>query len=65
MPNFNDESGRRAKASLVRLPEALRVRLKASAQADRRSVASQIIVLLEQALLANEKAEAGATASAN
>ena len=65
MPNTNDIAGRGAKGSLLRLPPDLRERLKEKAKIERRSMNSQIIVLLEQALPAeNEKADAAATASA-
>lgn len=45
----------------IRLPVELATRVKAKAVAERRSMNSQIIVLLERALPENEKAE---TASA-
>lgn len=46
---------------MLRMPEALRDRVKRVASAERRSVNSQIVVLLERALPTNEMAE---TASA-
>lgn len=49
----------------LRLPEGLHQRLKEVARIERRSVNSQVIVLLETALRGeNEKADAAATASA-
>lgn len=50
VPNANAIAGRGAGSTLVRLPEELRERLRSSAVADRRSMNSQIIVLLERAL---------------
>lgn len=53
------------KTSLLRLPANLHERIKASARAERRSMHSQMIVLLERAVRANAEADAGATASAS
>jgi hypothetical protein len=51
---------------LVPLPSALKERIRRHAQSERRSLRAQIIVLLEQALPAeNEKAETAATVSAS
>lgn len=49
----------------LRIPSQLRERLRSSAVSERRSMNSQIIVLLERALLENEKAEATVTAPAS
>lgn len=48
----------------VRMPEAIYRAVKADAGRKRRSMNSQIIVLIEQALLQNQKAEAAVTAPA-
>ena len=60
MPNFNDAAGREAKGSLVRLPPDLHERLKAAAKRERRSMASQIIVMLEQGIAQVEKEDEAA-----
>lgn len=49
---------------VLRLPAGLAERLKEAARLERRSMNSQIIVLLERALPENEKADTAATASA-
>jgi hypothetical protein len=50
---------------MLRVPDALRARVERSAKNNRRSMNSEIIILLERALPPeNEKAEAVATASA-
>jgi|GEM_PF-3390052 len=48
---------------MLRLPNSLRDRIEASAQSERRSMNSQIIVLLEQALPAEEKVTAEVAAT--
>ena len=56
---------RDADKTIIRMPDGMRERIRRSAIANRRSMNSEIIVLLECALPAeNEKAEAAATASA-
>ncbi|MET3899696.1 hypothetical protein ABIB57_003658 [Devosia sp. UYZn731] len=47
----------------VRMPTPLADRVKAAAITERRSMNSQIIVLLERALPENEKAEAAVSAA--
>ncbi|WP_173088925.1 Arc family DNA-binding protein [Devosia sp. 1635] len=48
----------------IRLPEPLKRRLRRAADANRRSMNSEIIVLLERALPENEKAEVAVTTPA-
>lgn len=48
----------------VRLPITLREQIRRSAQRNRRSLNSELVVMLEQKVQENEKADAAATASA-
>lgn len=62
MPNFNDTTGRAVKGAVLRLPPEIRTAIEHQARRQRRSMNSQIIVLLEKALEAEATTKEGEAA---